>query len=170
MVEPRDYPAIEDIGAAYADPQLAELAEKVKKDTSFSGKSHEELVETLSAVSGEYATMLADFEYQETVADARMKIIRSRIILMFEDNPRAFLNNTRRRNIQICEAVYRTHPQFREALSELLLLSAKRKMIQQATYAIDQARTMLDVRTRGGRGPDGSNRPRMTNQDYNTNL
>ncbi len=146
MSNENNYPTIEEIDSVYATPDLAALGAEIKRDlAAISQGDIMERAMQFPAIAAKYAVMLAECDLEESIADTKMKIVRSRIILAFEDNPRAFLTNTRRRNVQICEAVYRTHPQFRSALKELLLVTAKRKMLTQASYAIDQTRTMLSI-------------------------
>ena len=97
----------------------------------------------LPEISAKYAAVLAKLEHEEFQADEKVKSIRSKIILAFEDNPKAFLENVRHRNMQIVEAVYRSHPQYKKAVIEQLRIACMRKMVQQAVYAIDQKRSML---------------------------
>lgn len=97
----------------------------------------------LPEISAKYACALAKLEHDEFQADEKVKSIRSKIILAFEDNPKAFLENVRHRNMQIVEAVYRAHPQYKKAVQEQLTIARMRKMVAQAAYAIDQKRSML---------------------------
>jgi hypothetical protein len=46
--------------------------------------------------------------------------------------------------MQIVEAVYRSHPQYKAAIKDQLGIAAMRKMVAQTTYAIDQKRSMLE--------------------------
>lgn len=99
----------------------------------------------LPEVSAKYACLLAKLEHDEFQADEKVKTIRSKIVLAFEDNPKAFLENVRHRNMQIVEAVYRSHPQYKKAVQEQLSVACMRKMVSQAVYAIDQKRSMLQI-------------------------
>lgn len=99
----------------------------------------------LPTISAKYAAKLAKLEHAEFQADERTKSIRSKIVLAFEDNPKAFIENVRHRNMQIVEAVYRSHPQYKEAVQEQLKIACLRKMVAQTAYAIDQKRTMLEA-------------------------
>ena len=172
MSNENNYPTIEEIDSLHTNQDLATLGAEIKCDLAAIGQGDtEERARQFPAIAAKYAVMLAECDLEESLADTKMKIVRSRIILAFEDNPRAFLSNTRRRNVQICEAVYRTHPQFRSALKELLLVTAKRKMLTQASYAIDQTRTMLSILSgaKANCAPSGTVLVRDGNAQYTGN-
>jgi len=134
---------IENLTTKVDDPELLALEKEIREDIKMSGDITA-ACDKLPDVSAKYACLLAKLEYMEAEADERAKLIRSRIILAFEDNPKAFLNNTKHRNMQICEAVYRSHPQYREAVKTQIRYGCMRKMVAQAAYAIDHKRTMLE--------------------------
>ena len=144
MIDPQDYPQIEELADLSEHPELDALAKALEVDFP-SITNVDEYARRFPALSTKYAALLAKCDYEESVADATLKIIRSRIVLAFEDNPSAFLSSTRRRNMQISEAVYRTHPQYRAAMKRLILAIAKRRMVIQACYTVDQTRTMLSL-------------------------
>lgn len=139
------FPTVEEIEvlAKVTDPEILALEKEIREDMQLSGDPVGNC-EKLPDISAKYACLLGKLELLECQADERAKLIRSRIVLAFEDNPKAFLNNTKHRNMQICEAVYRSHPQYREAISRQLHVGAMRKMVAQAAYAIDHKRTMLE--------------------------
>ena len=123
-------------------PDVEALEKEIRKDIEIKGDVVNEC-RRLPEISAKYACALAKLEHDEFQADEKVKAIRSKIVLAFEDNPKAFLENVRHRNMQIVEAVYRAHPQYKKAVQEQLLVARMRKMVAQAAYSIDQKRSML---------------------------
>lgn len=126
-----------------ADPDFMALEAEIKRDLQISGDIVNQCIK-LPEVSAKYAALIARLEHLELRADERAKAIRSKIVIAFEDNPKAFLENCRHRNMQIVESVYRSHPQYKAAIRDQLAIAAMRKMVAQTTYAIDQKRSMLE--------------------------
>ncbi len=126
-----------------ADPDFLALEAEIKRDLQIAGDIVNQCIK-LPEVSAKYAALIARLEHLEFLADERAKAIRSKIVIAFEDNPKAFLENCRHRNMQIVEAVYRSHPQYKAAIKDQLGIAAMRKMVAQTTYAIDQKRSMLE--------------------------
>jgi len=141
------FPTVEEIEvlAKVTDPDIIALEKEISEDVALVGGDTLAACEQLPRISAKYACLLGKLEYLECQADERAKLIRSRIILAFEDNPKAFLNNTKHRNMQICEAVYRSHPQYRDAIKHQLKIGAMRKIVAQTAYSLDHKKVMLEV-------------------------
>jgi len=122
------------------DKLMAEFNERLKIDTSdlFADAA------ALPSTAAYFAGLLMEIELEEQRAAALLGFEKSTLVLEFIESPEHFLRGTRHRNMQITEAVYRSHPRYRQAEEQLLIISAIRRGLSQIMYAIDQKRDMLN--------------------------
>lgn len=140
------YPLVEDIAhlSAVTDPEILGLCAEVEKDLAVDGNPLN-ISKELPRISAKYAALIGKLEYLEAEADTNLKYIRSVIVHAFEENPKAFLSNIRHRNMQIVEAVYRKHPQYKEADTHLRKIACMRRIVQQALYGIEHKKAVLET-------------------------
>ncbi len=130
---------VEEVGTTF--PSLEEI-----KDSAMEVGCYRELVDELrksvdACKSGDFdvlyktrvkhVELLGALRLKSVEAADRMQVIKSEIVKAFYDSPRAFIPNAQNKNLTMAESVYKTHPDYRNAVQEFYQYATMMEMVRQ---------------------------------------